>query len=131
MTDEQQIRDLIATWHAATKAGDIDAVLSLMTDDAVFLVAGRGPMSKAEFESLSRIPPGTPRPKFDGSFEIREIVVSGELAYAWTELKVSVTPPGAAKAIERGGPTLTVFKRIGGRWLLARDANLLSVKSAD
>ena len=39
--DEQEIRQLVATWMAATKAGDIDTVLSLMSDDVVFLVTGR------------------------------------------------------------------------------------------
>ena len=32
-SDEQEIRQLVATWMAATKAGDIDAVLSLMADE--------------------------------------------------------------------------------------------------
>jgi uncharacterized protein (TIGR02246 family) len=39
--DEQEIRQLVATWMAATKAGDIDTVLRLMADDVVFLVAGQ------------------------------------------------------------------------------------------
>lgn len=34
-TDEQQIRDLVATWMQATQAGDVDTVLGLMTDDVV------------------------------------------------------------------------------------------------
>ena len=42
--DEQVISDLIALWHRATAAGDVDTVLSLMAEDAVFLVAGQPPM---------------------------------------------------------------------------------------
>jgi uncharacterized protein (TIGR02246 family) len=38
--DEQAIRDLVASWHRATAAGDVDAVLALMADDVIFLVAG-------------------------------------------------------------------------------------------
>ena len=38
--DEAEIRELVATWMAATKAGDAQAVLDLMTEDAVFLVPG-------------------------------------------------------------------------------------------
>ena len=45
--DEQQIRDLVATWMSATSAGDIDTVLSLMTDDVVFLVAGTAALRQA------------------------------------------------------------------------------------
>lgn len=124
--DEQQIRALVATWQSATKAGDLDTVLGLMTDDVVFLVPGRSPMHKAEFEALSRVPAGNPRPKIEGTAEIQEIQVSGDLAYVVSRLSVSVTPPGASQATERTGHTLTVFRRIGGKWLLARDANLLS-----
>jgi ketosteroid isomerase-like protein len=97
-----------------------------MTDDVVFLVPGRRPMHKAEFEALSRVPIGSPRPKFEISTEIQEIHVSGDLAFLWSKLSVAVTPPGATQPIERAGHTLTVFRRVGGKWLLARDANLLA-----
>jgi len=125
-SDEDQIRQLIAAWHAATKAGDIDTVLGLMTDDVVFLVPGRPPMRKAEFEALSRVPSGSARPVICSTSNVQEVQVSGDLAFAWAELAVSVTAPGARAPNERAGHTLTVFRRIGGKWLLARDANLLA-----
>ena len=62
------------------------------------------------------------------SQKIKEVVVSGELAFLWSEISVSVYPPSSA-VIERDGHTLTVFRKIAGRWLLARDANLLSPKA--
>ena len=126
LSDEDQIRALVQTWQSATKAGDVDTVLSLMTDDVVFLVAGRPPMHKAEFADLSRVPPGSPRPKLESAFEIQEIQVSGDMAFIWTRLSVTVTPPGTGAPIERAGHTLTVFRRVSGKWLLARDAYLLS-----
>ncbi|MCX7064232.1 MAG: nuclear transport factor 2 family protein [Proteobacteria bacterium] len=58
--------------------------------------------------------------------EIQEIQVSGDMAYLWSKLGVTVTAPGASQPMERAGYTLTVFRRVGGKWLLARDANLLS-----
>ena len=124
--DEAAIRDVIATWMRASMAGDTETVLGLMTDDVVFLVPGRPPMHKAEFEALSKVPPGGPRPKFEGSTEIQEIQTSGDLAFLWSKLAVAVTPPGASQPVERAGHTLTVLRRVGGRWLLARDANLLA-----
>ena len=39
--DERAIRELIETWMAASKSGDVDTVLSLMADDVVFMVPGR------------------------------------------------------------------------------------------
>jgi ketosteroid isomerase-like protein len=37
----------VDTWLAASKAGDIAAVLILMTADIVFMVPGREPFGKA------------------------------------------------------------------------------------
>ena len=124
-SDEQQIRRLVSMWHAASRDGDVDTVLGLMTDDAVFLVPGRPPFGKAEFAALSRVPAGTTPPRIDGTTEIQEIQVSGDWASMWTRLSVVVTPPDGGRSIERAGHTLTVLKRVEGRWLLARDANLL------
>ena len=124
--DEQQIREVVEAWHTATRAGDVDAVLALMTDDVVFLLPGRPPMRKEEFASLSRITPGAPVAKMESSFEIREILVSGDLASMWCTLSVSVMPPEGGSAVQRAGHTLTIFRKQGDRWLLARDANLLS-----
>ena len=64
--DEQEIRELVATWMAATKAGDLATVLSLMTDDVVFLVAGNEPFGKQQFAAAMK-PRGTSRPCCPGS----------------------------------------------------------------
>lgn len=129
-SDESQIRALVQQWHAASQAGETDHVLELMTDDVVFLTVGRPPMSKSEFAALSRIPPGVARPRMEIEQEIQEIVVLGELAYMRSQLSVCVHPPQATEPIERSGPTLTIFQKVNGRWLLARDANLLIAKSS-
>lgn len=122
--DEREIRDLVAKWLEASKAGDVDTVLGLMTDDVVFLVPGRAPMHKQEFAALSRVPAGKTPPKIDGKSEVQEIVVDGDLAFMWTKLSMTMTPPGG-QSVERAGHTLSVLKRVNGKWLLARDANLL------
>jgi uncharacterized protein (TIGR02246 family) len=125
--DEQQIRHLIATWMSASKAGDIDTVLGLMTDDVIFLRPGHPPMvGKSAFAEAATPPPGTPAPKVDGSCDIQEIQVLGDFAYIWTNLSVTLTPPGGAESMRRAGHTLTILKKQNGRWLLARDANMLA-----
>jgi len=124
-TDETQIRELVAKWFAASRAGDTEAVLRLIADDAVFLVSGRPPMSKSDFAAASAGVPGAPRPAIDGESQIEEILVSGELAVMRSHLRLTITPPGASKPIRREGPTLTVFRKERGEWRLARDANLL------
>lgn len=44
--DEAAIRQLVAIWLDASRAGDTDKVLSLMTDDVVFLTPGHPPMRR-------------------------------------------------------------------------------------
>ena len=125
--DEQEIRQLVATWIEATKAGDTDTVLSLMADDVVFLVTGQPPMiGKAAFAAAMRAQSGQGRPQFEGKSEIQEIQVLGDWAYMWTKLTVVFTPAGSAASITRAGNTLTILKKQNGRWVLARDANMLA-----
>ncbi|HVI59544.1 MAG TPA: SgcJ/EcaC family oxidoreductase [Luteimonas sp.] len=127
--DEAAIRELVATWMAATRAGDAAAVLELMTDDVVFLVAGQAPFGKAEFAAAMRAQAGAAL-RFDGRSEIREVRVCGDWAFAWARLAVTATVPGQPP-VRRAGHTLSVFRRDDGRWRLARDANLLVKVDAD
>jgi uncharacterized protein (TIGR02246 family) len=121
--DERAIRDLVARWMAASQAGDTPTVLSLMSDDVEFLVPGREPFGKAAFAAAAHNMQGV---RMEGRSEIRELKVLGDWAYLRGYLEVSVTPPGG-NSVRRAGHTLTIFnKQADGRWLLARDANLLT-----
>jgi uncharacterized protein (TIGR02246 family) len=119
--DERAIRDLVATWMTASKAGDSATVLSLMTDDVVFMVPGREPFGKEPFAAMSEGMKGT---SMEGSADIRELRVLGDWAYLRNYITVTVTPPGGAP-MRRAGYVLTILRKENGKWLLARDANLL------
>lgn len=125
-SDEEQIRQLVSTWLAASQAGDVDTVLTLMAEDVIFLVPGQPPMRKADFAAAARAQTGRAAPRIEGSSEIQEIKVVGDWAFMWTKLRVVATPSDGSPAIERAGHTLTVLKKENGKWLLARDANLLA-----
>jgi uncharacterized protein (TIGR02246 family) len=124
-TDEQAIRDLIATWISASKAGDTAKVLSLMAEDVVFLLAGQPTMrGKAAFASAqSALQPY----RVDAHSEIKEIEVLGEWAYCWTHLTVMITPRNGDAAVKRTGDTLSILRKEGGAWVIVRDANMLTV----
>ena len=122
--DEQEIRDLVTKWMAATKAGDSEAVLSLMTDDAVFLVAGQPPFGKARFAEATAAQKHASI-AFDGKSRIIEVKVLGDWAYLLSELTVTSTQPGADNPSIRSGHTLSILHKQDGKWRLARDANLL------
>jgi uncharacterized protein (TIGR02246 family) len=122
--DEQEIRELIATWLSATKAGDAEKVLSLMADDVVFLICGQPPMrGKAAFAaSLSALS----QVMIDATSEIQEIKVLGEWAYTWTHLSVVITPKNGGASVTRAGNTLSILQKQNGSWLMLRDANMLA-----
>src|SRR4029077_3088734 len=102
-SDEEEIRQLVSTWMAATKAGDADTVLNLIAEDAVFLVAGRPPMHKREFSEIARGQAKQDGPTIDGASEIQEIKVLGDWAFMWTKLRVIATPPDGSPPVEREG----------------------------
>ena len=120
--DEQEIRQLVATWMEATKAGDSAKVLSLMSDDVVFLVPGQSVMRKADFAAAQSAQSGM---KIEGESDIQEVKVLGDWAFMWSRLKVVVTPEGA-QTVTRAGYTLSILKKENGKWVLARDANMLA-----
>jgi uncharacterized protein (TIGR02246 family) len=125
-SDELEIRQLVATWMAASKAGDIETVLTLMTEDVVFLVPGQPVMRKADFAAAATAQSGQTAPTIDGTSEIQEIQVLGDWAFMWARLTVVVTPPDGSQSIARAGHTLSILRKENGKWMLARDANLLS-----
>ena len=126
--DELAISRLVAQWHNATAAGDVDAVLGLMAEDVVFLVAGRPPMKgRSNFEKGLRTLLSTHR--LESTSDIQEIYVSGDLGYCWSVLNVRVTPLSGGDAMERNGSALSILrKRTDGKWEVVRDANLLAAK---
>lgn len=127
MTDEDAIRDVINRWARASMDGDIETVLTLMTEDVMFMTPGNPPMRgrdafASSFRSVSE------RGSLEASSDVQEVFVEGRFAYAVTQLRVTMTPPGANQPIRRSGYVLSVFrKQPDGRWAIARDANMLSV----
>ena len=128
--DKQQIRDLIDAWARASGAGDLEKILSLMDEDAVFLRAGHPPMLgreafAAQFKGVIE------QVRIEAASDIQEIEVAGGLAYCWNQLSVTVTPVKGGAPMRRTGPVLTIFrKKENGSWVLSRDANLLAEEPA-
>ena len=123
--DERAIREVIATWMRASAAGDSETVLGLMADDVVFFVPGRA-FGKREFAAAQQ---GLAGARLEATSNVREVRVSGDWAFCSTDLSIVMTPAGGGEPVRRSGNTLSVFQRLpDGRWVLARDANLLAVQ---
>jgi uncharacterized protein (TIGR02246 family) len=113
------------TWIDAVNAGDLARLLTLMTDDAVFLGPGQAPRGREGFPAA-----------FSGAHqqyrtrcisELEDVVIVGEVAYTLSRDSLSVTPRANGEAKELAGHRITICrKQPDGRWRLARDANTLS-----
>ena len=123
--DEKAIRQVVETWTQASRAGDTATVLSLMTDDVVFMVPGREPFGREAFEAASNAQGAA---TIEGTNAMVELQVFGDWAFSRNRIDLVVTPPGGAP-MKRGGYTLTLFRKgPDGCWRLARDANLLAAQ---
>jgi uncharacterized protein (TIGR02246 family) len=125
MTNDQaneKIREVVATWMRATANGDLETVLTLIAEDAVFLLPGRPPMRGREaFAAALRSALG--QVHIEGKPDIQEIHVAGNYAFCWNQLSLTLTPFQGGPAQRRAGPTLSVFRKrlnlllIGSGWL--------------
>ena len=121
--DERAIRELIDAWMDASRRGDTQAVLEMMTDDVLFITPGREPFGKGQFKAQSEALAGV---KMDGRAEVLEMEVLGDWAWVRNHIDLAMTPPSGASA-RRSGYTLTILRKdADGRWRLFRDANLVS-----
>jgi uncharacterized protein (TIGR02246 family) len=124
--EKQKIREVIETWISASATGEVDRVLPLMAEDVVFLLPGQPPMrGRAAYAERSRAMAG--RIRFEGRPEIQEIQIAGDYAFCWNHLSVKITPLPNGTPQKLAGNILSVFrKEPDGRWVLLRDANLLT-----
>jgi len=124
-TDEQQIRELMVEWRRLTAEGNLDGVLSLLADDVVFLTPGNPPMTRNDFAKGFR--DVSAKARIESAQDVKEIRTSGDIANAWSHLTIVLTPKQGGKTSEASGYVLSVFQRSpSGKWLLARDANLVA-----
>ena len=127
--DELAIHQLVERWIAATRAGDVDAVLQLMAPDAIFLVGGQPPMQGHDaFEKSLRTVLSDN--VIESVSQIDEIAVSGDMAYCRSSLSVTMTSKHGKLPVQRTGYTLSILRKgSDGKWQLTRDANMLASPS--
>jgi uncharacterized protein (TIGR02246 family) len=125
--DEQAIQELVHAWTNANEVGDVATMLSLVTDDVVFMVPGCDPLGR---ELLEAAPP-TSSVQVEGINEIVELQVLGAWAFARNHVDVTVTPP-TGEAAQLSGCTFALFRQeADGHWRLARHANMLTTKKLE
>jgi uncharacterized protein (TIGR02246 family) len=123
MSDEQQIHHLMQEWARRTAAGDLEGLLALTADHAVFLSPGTGPITKADFAAdFRRV---SAKARIQQRQQLKDLGISGDLAYAWSHMTVTFTPKSGGASMERSGHVLAVFRKTAGGWRLARAAKMI------
>jgi uncharacterized protein (TIGR02246 family) len=121
--DIHAIRQLTESWIDAVKTKDIDRLLTLVTDDVVFLPPTGPPIKGKEavrdlyqllFAQLDVMQ----------SAKNEEIQVIGDWAFAWGSESLILTPRSGGAAVEMAGKGLTILRRLtDGSWRFARGIN--------
>jgi uncharacterized protein (TIGR02246 family) len=125
--DEHAIRELVYAWTNANEVGDVATMLSLVTDDVVFMVPGCDPIGR---EFLEAAPP-TSSAEVEGINEIVELQVLRGWAFTRNQVDVTVTP-ATGEAVHLSGCILALIRQeADGRWRLARHANMLTTKQLE
>jgi len=124
-SEERAVREVQATWIEAVNAGDLERLLSLMTDDVLFLTPGQAPVGRDGFPA--GFSAAHQRFLVRCVSELDEVVIVGEVAHTVCKDSLSLTPRAGGEVMEMVGHRLTVYRKQGdGRWLLARDAHTLT-----
>lgn len=96
-----------------------------MADDAVFLSPGQSPVGRDGFSA--NFLAAHQQVRIRCISESEEVVVVGEVAYARSRDALYVTPRAGGEATQLAGYRISVYReQPEGRWLLARDAHMLS-----
>ncbi len=124
--DETAIRQLVVDWMAASLANEVDKLGTMLAEDVIFFRAGQPPMKGRDtFLKLAR--ENQNKMSVQGQAETQEVHIAGNIAYMWNRLRITITPREGGAPVTRAGETLSVLrKEPSGRWVLVRDANLLS-----
>jgi uncharacterized protein (TIGR02246 family) len=118
LTEADQIHELLAAYEKALNTSDAVAAAAVYAPDGQFFphnqptVTGPGIRAayEATFESM----------RLRIAFDVHEVVVDGDLAYATTGSKGAVTVLATNDTVEEESREVFVFTRADGAWRIAR-----------
>ena len=118
---EAAIREALAKWTADFNARDAARICDLFAPDLVYDYRG---FPERDFEALCgllRRSLADRTKQFTYALEIKEIIVSADLAIVRLVWTLRTTLPGTSAAVESKEPGLDVFRRQpDGSWKIAR-----------
>ena len=118
---ETAIRDALSRWTADFNARDVSRICDLFAPDLVYDYRGFPERRYDDLCGLLHRSLEDRTRQFTYSLDIKEIIVSGDLAIVRLVWTLMVTSPGASKAAETREPGLDVFRRQpDGSWRIIR-----------
>ena len=118
---EQAIRDALAKWTADFNAGDATRICDLFAPDLRYDFRGFPERDYNAICSLLHRALGDQSKKITYSFDIKEIIVSGDMAIVRLVWTSKVSQKGSPQVTETKEPGLDVFRRQpDGKWRIAR-----------
>src|SRR5947209_7238630 len=124
-SDGQAIREAHSAWIDAVNSGALARLLVMTTDDVVFLNPGEDCVGRDGFST--KFAAAHQKLRICCVSELTEVVIVGEVAYTRSRDSLTVSPRADGAESRLAGDRMTIYrKQPDGRWLLARDANLLS-----
>jgi len=119
MEGKEQIKELLARYEAALNASSTAAVLPLYTSDGIFMpteaptAAGQKALEGAYNAVFGAI-------RLNIKFNIEELEISGDIAYAKTLSRGQVTVLAPNITVPEENRELFIFKKENGAWKISR-----------
>ena len=118
---EKAIRDALSKWTDDFNARDATRICDLFAPDLRYDFRGSPERDYDAMCSLLHRALGDRSKTFTYSFDIREIIVSGDIAIVRLVWTSKVTREGSTQVTETREPGLDVFRRqVDGKWRIAR-----------
>jgi uncharacterized protein (TIGR02246 family) len=121
---EAEIAELVDRWLKATQSRDLDALLSMMDDDVMFLPAS-GPVIRGKSDARSiyqRLFAQTSR--VESCPVVEEIVVAGDWAFLTGSDELFLTLSESGMRVHMKGRAISIMRRHSdGCWRFARGIN--------
>jgi uncharacterized protein (TIGR02246 family) len=121
--DKQLVQQLINRWRDAACAKQIDLLLEMITDDAVFLSPGAPPLRGKE--DLLRVYQNVfAQYEVDQDFQLEEVQITGDFAFAWGVDSATIKPIQDGDPVTYRGHGMMILRRDStGAWKFARGIN--------
>ena len=123
--DEQNVMTVYESWFRAMEAGDVQTALELVTDDVVFKGPG-GPavLGKEALRTTLEAFHASVNEKV--SFEVQEVVVVGDWAYARVAEQATLQPKAGGDPVKASGLHLSILRHDDQHgWRIARELSSL------